>query len=90
MKCETHGRETNAHGFCRVCVAYNAAVEAQHAAAEEFALGHLGRSSQPWLNEFGAFARDADGVVVQIATPAEVAPFVALTQAAIRAAEGET
>lgn len=32
MKCETHGRKLNAHGFCRACVAYNAAVEAQRAA----------------------------------------------------------
>lgn len=76
--------------MCKSCECYNAAVAAQQAAANSLAMTRIHHPMQPlraWLNEFGAFGRDNNGVMVQVATAEEVAPFSALTTEARKASE---
>jgi hypothetical protein len=67
-------------------VLYNAAVAAISAAALSLAHARYEgkRIGGAWINPSGAFGY-VDGICVQIATAAEVAPFTALTQLAIKA-----
>lgn len=78
----------NRSGLCSACEAYNAAAEAQRAAAESFAIarceGYL--LGTAWLNQHGAFANNKNHSGIQVATPEEVAPFAALTTVARAAA----
>lgn len=71
--------------YCRGCALYNAAVDAQRAAAESFARAIDHRAKDAWLNEYGIFAW-VDGVVHEFAGSTEVAPFAALTSAALAVA----
>lgn len=87
MRCENCGyelRETDKG--CAACELYNAAVEAQEAAAASLARDRAnGRKiGRTWVNEYGFFAA-YDGVHDQIGTVAEAAPFAELTTNAIRA-----
>ncbi len=66
---------------CPSCELYNAAVAGMKAAADSIARSRRPTAKDAWLNEYGIFAR-VDGVTMQLGTPAESAPFVALTGAA--------
>lgn len=70
-----HGKQ------CPSCELYNAAVAAQRAAAADIATERNPKAESAWLNEHGIFAF-VDGATVQLGTPEEAAPFVALTTAA--------
>lgn len=71
---------------CPSCALYDAAVQAQHVAATAIAHRQYARASGAWLNEYGVFA-DINGIKMQVGTPEEAAPFVALTGAARRVTE---
>lgn len=74
--------------MCESCERYNAAVKAQQAAADHFAMTRIHHPALPiqaHLNVFGAFGRNSKGVSAQTATPEEAAPFVALTTEARKA-----
>jgi hypothetical protein len=81
----THSR------FCVSCEAYNAAVKAVRAAAECFASTRCREhvAGGAWINEHGCFAASETMIGIQVASPEEVAPFVALTGAARKAAQLE-
>lgn len=68
---------------CPSCNLYNAAVEAQYAAAGKIARDYEYSAIYSWLNEYGVWAR-IDGVIVQVGSPEQAAPFVALTKAVDR------
>lgn len=72
------GRPGRKHLVCRSCQTYNAAVAAQKAAAMAIATDRRSNAQGAWLNEHGIFAW-VGGVVLQLGTKAEAAPFVALT-----------
>lgn len=81
MKCEWCGTANLAPGEeCLSCGLYNAAVEAQQAAAKRIALDFHPSAKDAWLNEYGVFA-DVEGIKRQVGTPEQAAPFVALTSA---------
>jgi len=84
--CEDRCSAEEADPGCASCVLYNAAVSAIKAAALSIANArHDGkRIKDAWINPSGCFGY-VDGICVQIATAAEVAPFTALTQLAIKA-----
>jgi hypothetical protein len=68
---------------CSSCELYNTAVAAQKAAAHDLATRRYPDAKDAWLNEHGVFAR-VDGIAIQLGSPEEAAPFVALTAAARR------
>lgn len=71
---------------CPSCALYDAAVRAQQVAAQNIACRQHSRATRAWLNEYGVFAF-IDGISMQVGTPEEAAPFVALTSAARRVTE---
>jgi hypothetical protein len=76
--CQLDGRN------CQSCTLYNGAVVAQKFAAQEIAQQRDATARDAWLNEHGIFAwvRTKTGqVTMQLGSPEEAAPFVALTQA---------
>jgi len=66
---------------CPSCELYNAAVDAQRAAANRIARDYHPNAKDAWLNRYGVFAW-IDGVTRQVGTPEQAAPFDALTGAA--------
>lgn len=80
MICEDCGIQLVGN-VCPSCELYNAAVAAQHAAAESIAKSAHPDAERAWLNQYGVFAW-VDGVSQEVAGPNVSAPFVALTQAA--------
>ena len=63
---------------CPSCELYNAAVEAQQAAAHAIARNRAPKAARAWLNEYGVWAF-VDSVATQLGTPEEAAPFAQLT-----------
>jgi hypothetical protein len=68
-------------GECPSCLAYNASVAAQQAAAKEIALAYDANAKDAYLNQYGVFAR-VKGIMRQVGSKEIAAPFVALTGAA--------
>ena len=68
---------------CSSCELYNTAVAAQKAAAHDLATRRYPGAVGAWLNEYGIFAHVGDQAI-QVGSPEEAAPFVALTDAARR------
>lgn len=85
MSCEYCERPSES-AMCSACLLYNAAVCAQQKAAIAIAIERAPKVTDAWLNEYGVFAR-TDGIVRQVASKEEAAPFAALTTAALRAGE---
>jgi hypothetical protein len=79
VTCEFCGHPLRDHRSCPSCELYNAAVEAQQAAAHSLAMprSKCKPRDRAWLNEFGAFVQT--DTTVQVATAEEVAPFAQLT-----------
>jgi hypothetical protein len=76
-------RASTGDRHCPSCELYNAAVAGLKAAADSIARNRQPKAKDAWLNEYGVFAW-VDGVVMQLGSPEETAPFVALTKAATR------
>ena len=78
---DPYARSRRLRLVCRSCQTYYAAVAAQQAAAVALATTRRESATGAWLNEHGVFAW-VDGIVMQLGTKAEAAPFVALTSIA--------
>ena len=72
-RCEC-GSKVATGNRCPSCVLYNAAVEAQKAAASYLAKEFHPRASRAWMNEHGVFAW-LNGHTMQVAGPKVSAPF---------------
>lgn len=77
-RCEYCNHPLNCWDTCDSCDLYNAAVAAQKAAAQHIAISFDDDAKDAWLNEYGVFAW-VNGVVQQVGTPEQSAPFVALS-----------
>lgn len=66
---------------CPSCELYNAAVDAQQAAAKSIAEDRYPKAERAWLNSHGIYAF-VDGKAIEVGTAEEAAPFAALTTAA--------
>ena len=77
-RCDFCNRTLTEWDTCDACDLYNAAVAAQKAAAQSVALSFDDGATDAWLNQYGVFAW-VDGVTMQVGTPEQAAPFVALT-----------
>lgn len=66
------------NGRCASCDLYNAAVDAQKAAAHSLATARHPNAKDAFLNEYGVMAW-VGGVCKQVGSPDEAAPFARLT-----------
>lgn len=63
---------------CASCAIYNAAVAAEHAAAESIARERYPGAERAWLNRHGVFAF-VDNICTRVGSAEEAAVFVGLT-----------